>query len=215
MKLYVFEACPFCIRARIMAGWQELSPQIIPVTLGEFPKHLSGRVPQKTVPVLVDGDLAIQDSAEIVRYLDQKGHPLLKNYQLSADFEKLQAELFVPINALCYPRLPHLGVAELASPEARDLFETTIPRRIGMSFLDALAQTDLFISQVTERLPSLMNYVCADTPTFDSIVALAMVHNLSMVAEFTLPDNVVREVSLRTPHETLPVYAKIDKHGGQ
>ncbi|WP_127114748.1 glutathione S-transferase N-terminal domain-containing protein [Shimia sediminis] len=211
MKLYVFESCPYCIRTRIMAGWQNLHPEIIPLAPGSFPDDLAKRVPERTVPVLVDGDVVLQDSAEIVRHFDRKGRPLLSSYRTSADFDDLLEKLSVPVNALCYPRIPHLGVAELAAPQARQFFETEIPRRIGLSFAEALARTDEFVSEIQRLLPDLLRYLNKDALSFDTVVALALLHNLTMVAEFSLPKGMSEQIGGLMPTSALPRYTAISK----
>lgn len=211
MKLYVFESCPYCIRTRIMAGWQNLHPEIIPLAPGSFPDDLAKRVPERTVPVLVDGDVVLQDSAEIIRHFDHKGRPLLSGYQTSAAFDDLLEKLSVPFNALCYPRIPHLGVAELAAPQARQFFEAEIPRRIGLSFAEALARTDEFVSEIQRLLPDLLRYLNKDALSFDTVVALALLHNLTMVAEFSLPKAMSEQIGGLMPTSALPRYAAISK----
>lgn len=213
MKLYVFESCPYCLRARIMVGWQHLSPAIIPLAPGAFPEDLAQRAPKRTVPVLVDGDVVLQDSADIIRHFDHKGTPLLSSYQFSPEFDALQARLSAPFNALCYPRILHLGVAELAAPQARQFFKTEVPQRIGLSFSDALAQTDDFVSEINQLLPDLIHFIDDEKPNFDTIVVLATLHSLSMVAEFAVPAEISGKVDALMPRGTLPYFPAINQAG--
>ncbi|EEE35446.1 glutaredoxin [Rhodobacteraceae bacterium KLH11] len=73
LKLFVFETCPFCVRARLMAGLKGLSPELVYVAPGQTPAELEGRVDRLTVPILVDGETLIQDSTEIIRHFDSIG----------------------------------------------------------------------------------------------------------------------------------------------
>ncbi|WP_193748851.1 glutathione S-transferase N-terminal domain-containing protein [Leisingera sp. ANG-Vp] len=155
MKLHVFETCPFCLRVRIFAELKGLPLTVVPMTPREVPEHLRKRVSEATVPILELGDEVLQNSAEIIRQLDAKGTPLLSGYQTSAAFEAWRASIRAPLDALCYPRMPGLSPAELASPGARRWFESEMPKRIGMSFAEAMAKTGQLTGEIAGLLPGL------------------------------------------------------------
>ena len=189
MKLHVFETCPFCLRVRIFSGLKGLPLSIVPMTPGEVPEHLRKRVGGATVPILECGDEVLQNSAEIIRQLDAQGTPLLSGYQTSAAFEAWRASMRAPLDALCYPRMPGLSPAELASPGARRWFEAEMPKRIGMSFAEAMAQAGPLAGEIAGLLPATLQWL--DSPVrFDTIAALADLQSLTMVAELHWPNSV-------------------------
>ncbi|WP_171181965.1 glutathione S-transferase N-terminal domain-containing protein [Ruegeria sp. HKCCD8929] len=187
MKLYVFETCPYCIRTRIIAGLKGLSPEIIHVEPGNIPEDLKGRIERLTAPILMDGETLIQDSTEIIRHFDKTGAPILSSYGPGRDLEDWRATFAAPLNALCYPRMPHLDVPELASPEARAFFGQVMPDRIGMPFAEALARTAEFTREVEAALPGAEPYLSGDTISFDTLATLADLQSLTMVAELEFP----------------------------
>jgi len=68
LKLYHFEACPYCEKVRYAMRRLDLryeSAEIDPANRSEV-KALSG---QELVPVLVDGEVVVHDSTRILRYL--------------------------------------------------------------------------------------------------------------------------------------------------
>lgn len=187
MKLYVFETCPYCVRTRVMAGLKGLTPEIVHVEPGKIPEDLKGRIDRLTVPILVDGETLIQDSTEIIRYFDKIGAPILSSDEPGPNLEDWRATFSAPLNALCYPRMPHLNVPELASPEAKTFFGQMMPDRIGMPFADALSKTAEFTREVEAALPGAEPYLSGDTISFDTLAALADLQSLTMVAELEFP----------------------------
>ncbi|WP_039164985.1 glutathione S-transferase N-terminal domain-containing protein [Leisingera sp. ANG-M1] len=189
MKLHVFETCPYCLRVRIFAGLKGLPLTIVPMTPGEVPEHLRKRVGRTTVPILELGDEVLQNSAEIICQLDAQGTQLLSGYQTSAAFEAWRASIRAPLDALCYPRMPGLSPAELASPGARCWVKSEMPKRIGMSFAEALAKTGQLTDEIAGLLPAALRWL--DSPLrFDTIAALADLQSLTMVAELHWPNSV-------------------------
>lgn len=190
MKLYIFETCPFCVRVRIMAGLKGLTPDLIYVSTGQIPPELEGRIDRLAVPILVDGETLIQDSTEIIRHLDAHGTPLLQSYGTSQALEEWRTSISAPLSALCYPRMPQLNVPELASPDALAFFEGSMPKRIGMPFAEALAQTSRLARIVEAALPGVLPFLELRNINFDTLAALADLRSLTMVAEISFPEQV-------------------------
>jgi glutathione S-transferase len=70
IELYHFKGCPYCEKVRRALGDHGLdwvSHEIDPADRSEV-KRISG---QRLVPVIVDGDTVVNDSTEIIRYLDK------------------------------------------------------------------------------------------------------------------------------------------------
>ncbi len=189
MKLYIFETCPFCVRARIMAGLKDLSPELVYVAPGQIPPELDGRIERLTVPILVDGETLIQGSTEIIRYIGAIGSPLLPSYGTGPELEEWRKAIATPLNALCYPRMPHLSVPELASSEARAFFERAMPERIGMAFADAFAKTPQLVAEVEASLPRVTPFLTGKF-SFDTLAALSDLRSLTMVAELDFPEQI-------------------------
>ncbi|MFQ5586313.1 MAG: glutathione S-transferase N-terminal domain-containing protein [Thermodesulfobacteriota bacterium] len=73
MKLYQFESCPYCQRVRLALEAKGIEYEKV-----EVPQYRDERTElfelsgQYMVPVLVDGERVISDSAAIVAYLNEK-----------------------------------------------------------------------------------------------------------------------------------------------
>ena len=70
MKLYHFEACPYCEKVRSALKLMDLRFESVAIDPSDrsVVKALSG---QEKVPILVDGEVVIHDSTRILRYLVQ------------------------------------------------------------------------------------------------------------------------------------------------
>ena len=75
IRLYERTDCPFCWKVRI--GLEELgiSYETISTRLGEKHPDVVRLSPARTVPVMVDGDSVIWESAVILDYLDSRSAP--------------------------------------------------------------------------------------------------------------------------------------------
>ena len=73
MKLYQFESCPYCKMVREVMSELQLTYININVPRDRSQRHevlqVSG---QPTVPVLVDGDVVLDDEEKIIPYLREK-----------------------------------------------------------------------------------------------------------------------------------------------
>lgn len=69
-------------------------------------------------------------------------------------------------------------------------FESTMPKRIGMSFADALAQTSRFARVVEAALPGAFPFLERRNISFDTLAAFADLRSLTIVAEISSPEQV-------------------------
>lgn len=72
MKLYHRPDCPFCWKVRIFLKEAGIIVEEIPLALGEKHPEVKRLNPNGTVPVLVDGELTLVESAVIMEYLADK-----------------------------------------------------------------------------------------------------------------------------------------------
>lgn len=73
MKLYQFESCPYCQMVREKMSELQLTYININVPRDRSARHEVIRVSgQPSVPVLVDGDVVLDDEEKILPYLQKK-----------------------------------------------------------------------------------------------------------------------------------------------
>ncbi|WP_017348047.1 glutaredoxin 2 [Pantoea sp. A4] len=122
MKLYIYDHCPYCVKARMIFGLKDVPVELV-VLLNddeETPHQLIG---QKMAPILQKADgSAMPESLDIVRFIDQlDGEPLLTGKRNPA-IEDWLRHVHSYSNKLLLPRIAAAPFAEFATPAARDYF---------------------------------------------------------------------------------------------
>lgn len=94
MKLYIYEHCPFCVRARMIFGLKDI-PVELHVFLSDDFKSPESMIGQKMAPILQKEDGSyMPESLDIVDYVDNNygGKPILIGPK-SPNIEKLIKQL--------------------------------------------------------------------------------------------------------------------------
>jgi len=183
MKLYIFETCPYCLRVRIFARMRGLDPELKYLTPGILPAHLEGTLPKFSVPILEDNETILQESGAIICYLDDADAPLLHSYAPSQAYNDWKAEVSHAMDALLYPRMLDFAPPELSARSARQWFSETMPKRISMSFEEALTRTEEFHDQIHIHFPKARD-ILEKKGSFDRLCVEADLTNLRKIAKF-------------------------------
>ena len=70
--LYDKPECPFCYRVRVALAFLGVDYELRAYDTEENQQQWSALTPGKTVPIMVDGDLVIYESAVMLEYLQDK-----------------------------------------------------------------------------------------------------------------------------------------------
>ncbi|MFJ4256317.1 glutaredoxin 2 [Pseudomonas monteilii] len=153
MKLYIYEHCPFCTRARMIFGLKSLPVDLQVIMEGdvETPTRLIGK---KAVPILgKDDGTYIGESLDIVRYVDDIGAKILVMPPDEA-LDTWVQEIWPTALKLFIPRFVEGDFAELAMSQARKAYRHREEQAFGG--LDLLrGATTALIAEVNPRLEAL------------------------------------------------------------
>lgn len=135
MKLYVYDHCPFCCRARMIFGLKAV-PVDLEMLLAndvETPTRLVGK---KTAPILEKEDGShMAESMDIVHYIDGRYGEGLVAGQIApvagSAIQAWQEAAWRPILELAIPRIAGADFPELATPEARQAFRARESETLG------------------------------------------------------------------------------------
>ncbi|MGK3135473.1 glutaredoxin 2 [Pantoea trifolii] len=131
MKLYIYDHCPFCVKARMIFGLKNLPLELI-VMLNDdeqTPKKLIG---QKMAPVLQKADgSAVPESMDIVRLVDKYDHEPLLNGKSNPAISDWLRHVNGYVNKLLLPRIADASFDEFATPEARSYFSEKKQASVG------------------------------------------------------------------------------------
>lgn len=185
MKLFTYEHCPFCVRARMIFGLKKIPFDLAIIMEGDVdtPTRMVGR---KVVPILQKDDGSyMPESMDIVHYVDGQQAPRIAAAPVNSAIETWCKEASGVIFNLAVPRFTEGEFAELATPQARTAYREREIKAFGD--LDALlAQTPQMLSDVEHKLAQLETLLPTDTTinTTDFIL-FPILRSLTMVKGIT------------------------------
>ncbi|WP_058913952.1 glutaredoxin 2 [Entomohabitans teleogrylli] len=194
MKLYVYDHCPFCIKARMIFGLKNI-PLEIKILLSDDETTPVSMIGQKMVPILQKDDGSyLPESMDIVHYVDKlDGAPLLTGKRSLAIDEWLR-KVNGYVNRLLIPRFARSSFDEFATPDARAWFVRKKEAAIG-SFEEHLAHTPGLLKNINDDLRALDKLIQKPNAvngqlSEDDIHLFPLLRNLTLVAGIDYPGRV-------------------------
>ncbi|PVX33441.1 glutaredoxin 2 [Pasteurella langaaensis DSM 22999] len=197
MKLYVYDHCPYCVRARMIFGFKKLSVELI-ILANDDEATPIGLVGKKVVPILVKEDgSAMPESLDIVKYIDDNFGETVLSEQVRPEIEAWIKQVGEYYNHLLSPRFVQLDLAEFASQSAVNYFTKKKTTLIG-DFAENLANSLQYIAKINADLTALSELIHADDKangaqlSLEDIMLFPMLRNLTCVKGIVYPANVER-----------------------
>ncbi|MET6677381.1 glutaredoxin 2 [Citrobacter amalonaticus] len=194
MKLYIYDHCPFCIKARMIFGLKNI-PVELNVLANDDDETPTRMIGQKMVPILQKDDSRyLPESMDIVHYVDKlDGKPLLTGKKNPAIDEWLR-KVNSYANHLLLPRFAKSAFDEFSTPSARKYFTEKKEAMIG-SFADHLAHSAGLIKKISDDLRALDKLIVQPNGvngelSEDDIQLFPLLRNLTLVAGINWPTRV-------------------------
>jgi glutaredoxin 2 len=193
MQLYLYDHCPYCVRARMIFGKKMVPVENIYLLNDDedTPNKLIGK---KMVPILVKDDgSAMGESLDIVYYIDQLtgGAPL--NTIIRPEIEGWIKITDTYRNFLTLPRCISIKLPEFATQSAIDYFISKKTTIFG-DFQQHLRNSQIYIDRLNADLIALSPLILSDrgvngTFSMEDILLFPLLRNLTMVkgVEWTAP----------------------------
>lgn len=212
MKLYVYDHCPFCTRARMAAALRGVATELVylPNDDEDTPIRLIGA---KQLPILQKEDGShMGESLDIVRYFYRQDSSALDE----AVRPEIQAwvEAFADWgNRLIMPRDVQLDLPEFAAESSVAYFKGKKEAWLEASFEQLLQETPRYLAQAQEALRVLdgliapnEDYVNGKHLSMEDILVFPLLRNLSMVKGAAYPDNVAHYVRVMSQVAKIPLF---------
>ncbi|WP_316390514.1 glutaredoxin 2 [Citrobacter farmeri] len=194
MKLYIYDHCPFCIKARMIFGLKNI-PVELNVLANDDDETPTRMIGQKMVPILQKDDSRyLPESMDIVHYVDKlDGKPLLTGKKNPAIDEWLR-KVNSYANHLLLPRFAKSAFDEFSTPSARKYFTEKKEAMIG-SFADHLAHSAGLTKKISDDLRALDKLIVQPNGvngelSEDDIQLFPLLRNLTLVAGIMWPTRV-------------------------
>ena len=208
MKLYYYDHCPYCVRARMAAGLFGADVEEV-VLANDDEATPIGMIGAKQVPILQKEDGSFMgESLDVVRYLDREGR--LKDEtrpEIQAWFDKVGGYN----TKLVHPRVVKIGLPEFETPEAVKYFTDKKEKTIG-SFATNLDKTSQYVERLHEDLAELETLMTESGAGLngeigmEDILVFPILRNLTVVRGVEWPQKVMDYLLRMSEASGVPLY---------
>jgi glutaredoxin 2 len=195
-KLYVYDHCPFCVRARVILGLKSVKHDLIFLASADEATPI-GLVGAKQAPIFHPvGGKPFPESLDIVRYVDEHygSGVLLKESADREDLKNWIKEAWPILSVLYYPRIHAAPLPEFAQHESREYFRKKKEQQVAV-FSELIAKTPETVAKVNELLKDLAGILHSSTSvnehvSYDDIDLFGRLRALTLVKDIQWPPKV-------------------------
>ena len=215
MKLYIYDHCPFCVRARMIFGLRNVPVEEI-VLLNDDEATPIGLIGAKQVPILQKPDGShMGESLDIVRYIDEFAGQARLDETIRPAVQAWFDQASQPCNHLVMPRDVRLEppLPEFATAEAVAYFVQKKEQNIG-SFEQNLAETHTYLERIHLALPELaallgeQPYLNGSAPGMEDIIIFPVLRNLTLVKGIAFPAKLQAYIERLSAESKVPLYSE-------
>ena len=210
MKLYIYDHCPFCVRARMIFGLRGL-PVKLEVFANDDEAGPTALIGEKVVPILVKPDgTAMDESLDIVRFVDEYAGKERLDDAIRPEIQAWLDKVGKYANKLIAPRCVLIGLPEFASESAR-LYYTAKKTAVYGNFVENFKHSDTYLAQLHADLPELAALIHSEGHIgeklgYEDIITFPLLRNLTMVKGLQYPEQIRRYVKLMSAFSGVPLY---------
>lgn len=208
MKLYIYDHCPFCVRARMAAGLFGADVEEV-VLANDDEATPIGMIGAKQVPILQKEDGSFMgESLDVVRYLDREGR--LKD-EIRPEIQAWLDKVGEYNLKLVQPRVIKLGLPEFETPEAVKYFTDKKEKSIG-SFAANLEKTGQYVQRLNGDLVELETLMTEGGAGLngeigmEDILVFPILRNLTVVRGVEWPQKVMDYLLRMSEASGVPLY---------
>lgn len=215
MKLYIYDHCPFCVRARMIFGLRNVPVEEI-ILLNNDEATPIGLIGAKQVPILQKPDGShMGESLDIVRYIDEFAGQARLDETIRPAVQAWFDQASQPCNHLVMPRDVRLEppLPEFATAEAIAYFVQKKEQNIG-SFEQNLAETHTYLERIHLALPELaallggQPYLNGSAPGMEDIIIFPVLRNLTLVKGIAFPAKLQAYIERLSAESKVPLYSE-------
>jgi glutaredoxin 2 len=153
MKLYVYDHCPFCVKARTIFGLKGIAFDLV-VMLNDDEATPTRMIGKKMAPILEHEERYIAESMDIVAHVDGLSDARVLSGANNPALAQWNSDVTGPLYSLAIPRWATADFEEFSTPSARAYFTRNKEAMLG-SFKDHLAASADYIATLNRQLLAL------------------------------------------------------------
>lgn len=214
MKLYIYDHCPYCVKARMIFGFKKVKFELITL-LNDDEKTPISMIGKKMVPILeTDEGNFMPESMDIVYFIDQNfGGKRLIVADINPKISQWLGESKDYVYKLAMPRWVKADLEEFETQGAIDYFTKKKGDMIG-SFEDNLAQSEELIARANSHLKALDELIMSPhavngSLSEDDINLFPTLRSLSIVKGIEFPENVLNYIKTVAKNSEIPLHLDI------
>ncbi len=191
-KLYIYDHCPYCTRARMIFGYKDVDVDIRYLLNDDEDSHIE-KIGRKNVPILQKKDGSYMgESLDIVSYIDQKYGTSQFEGTLEPKIGQWIDDNKLICNQLAMPRWAVSQLGEFATPSARLYFLKKKEAYIG-DFSQHLENTPKLIDAAQIAFKDLKSLIQSPdgvrgAPSIDDIHLFSVLRSFTFIKDMELPD---------------------------
>jgi glutaredoxin 2 len=153
MKLFVYDHCPFCVKARAIFGLTNLPFELV-ILLNDDEATPTRMIGKKMAPILDHDGRFLAESMDIVAHVDGMAGGRILAGARNPDVAQRLSDITDPLYRLAMPRWAASDLREFATPAARATFTRNKEAIIGR-FEDRMAESAGYIATLNRHLSAL------------------------------------------------------------
>jgi glutaredoxin 2 len=214
MKLYVYDHCPYCVKARMIFGYKNIPFEMITLA-NDDEKTPIDLIDLKMVPILsVDGQ-NIPESLDIIEKVDAEHGPrFLSDEKMDGILQAWLNNAREFLYPLAMPRWINVGLEEFKTESAVAYFTKKKEDYIG-SFKEHLQKTEDYIQAANAhliKLDSMLSdsaFYSGDKASINDIHLYATLRSLSVVDGISYPKKVMFYMTMQEKLSKVPLHLNI------
>lgn len=153
MKLFVYDHCPFCVKARMIFGLKQTGFELA-ILLNNDEDTPIRMIGKKMAPILDEDQSYMAESMDIVGHIDNMSGDKILTGPRNPALAKWIDDASDPLFSLALPRWAESDFEEFSTADARAYFTRNKERMIG-SFKDHKAVSPNYIATLNRHLTAL------------------------------------------------------------
>ena len=214
MTLYIYDHCPYCVKARMIFGLKQ-APFQLKTLLNDDEKTPLSMIGVKMVPILeYKKGVFMPESMDIVSYIDKSKAPIEVNEKTSRSLARWLDKNSLLCYKLAMPRWIQADLEEFKTQQSKDYFINKKSAYIG-SFENCLKETEKLIQEMKQELDTLESFFEKKQSFFTGILSwddfhlFAFLRSLSIVKNLIFPPKVKFYTEKMSQKSQVPLHQSI------
>lgn len=215
MKLFIYDHCPYCVKARMIFGLKKQPVENI-VLLNDDEKTPISMIGQKMLPILETPEgTFMPESLDIIQYIDKKYPPQTVTMEEDSFLMNTLSDLRLSYYSLTMPRWPKSDMEEFKTPSARKYFQNKKEKMIG-PFSEALKRTEelkkeafQILEPIAEKISNSNNWYLGQTLSLNDFHLFAVLRALTIVKDMSFPEPLKQYMNICSQKTNVPLNTDI------